>query len=218
MATTFRQRLISAREEIDWSQTQLGEEVGAAQSTVASWEREKKPNEPDLQMIRRLATKLNKSPEWLAFGTGTDVSADMVTLLEVDARAISGPGGMGEVLDSDRDAVTNKYYWPRAEFKRAFGVDGERVRLHNVIGDSMVTTLNPGEKVIVDVTDLIPSPPGIFVLWDGLGLVLKRVEFIAQSDPPKVRISSDNSRYQPYERLVGEAYIQGRVIGSWQRR
>ena len=82
----------------------------------------------------------------------------------------------------------------------------------------MLGTLNPGEKVLVDFRDTVASPPGIFVVWDGLGLVLKRVEFLAQSDPPKVRITSDNARYQPYERILEEAYIQGRVIGSWQRR
>jgi hypothetical protein len=57
------------------------------------------------------------------------------------------------------------------------------------------------------------------VLWDGLGMVVKRVEFMAYSEPPTVRIISDNVVYRPYERLLGEAYIQGRVIGSsWERR
>jgi len=215
---SFRERLIAAREEMGWSQAQLGEEVGAAQSTVATWERQKKPNEPDLATIRRLAQKLNKTPEWLAFNVGTDVGADMVALLEVDARAISGPGGLKEVLTNDSGAITNRYYFPKAEVRRSFGIDGDRIRLLDVIGDSMVATLNPGEKVMVNFTDTMPSPPGIFVVWDGMGLVLKRVEFVAQSDPPTVRISSDNPRYQAYERMIEEAYIQGRVIGSWQRR
>lgn len=52
---SFRERLIAAREEMEWSQTKLGEEIGAAQSTVATWERTKKPNEPDLSMIARIA-------------------------------------------------------------------------------------------------------------------------------------------------------------------
>jgi phage repressor protein C with HTH and peptisase S24 domain len=86
------------------------------------------------------------------------------------------------------------------------------------VGDSNVPSLNPGEKVIVNPADKVPSPPGFFVVWDGLALVLKRVEYVPHSDPPRVRISSDNPRYQPYERTLEEAYIQGRVIGSWQRR
>jgi hypothetical protein len=31
-----------------------------------------------------------------------------------------------------------------------------------------------------------------------------------------VRITSDNGKYDPYERTLDEAYIQGRVIGQWR--
>jgi phage repressor protein C with HTH and peptisase S24 domain len=84
-----------------------------------------------------------------------------------------------------------------------------------VVGDSMPVTFRPYDKVMVDTEDRTPSPPGIFVVWDGLNLVLKRVEYIAHSEPPRVRILSENPEYQPYERVVEEAYIQGRVLGKW---
>ena len=34
--------------------------------------------------------------------------------------------------------------------------------------------------------------------------------------PPRVKITSDNAKYDPYERTLEEAYIQGRVIGQWR--
>ena len=43
-------------------------------------------------------------------------------------------------------------------------------------------------------------PPGIFVLFDGLGLVAKWLEHVANSDPPTVRTISDNPVYAPHER------------------
>ena len=116
------------------------------------------------------------------------------------------------------EAVRHRYAFPRSEARALFGTAEDGVVIIEVKGDSMLGTLSPGEKVIVNRHDRVPSPPGIFVLWDGMGLVLKRVEYIPHSDPPKVRILSDNPRYSPYERMVDEAYIQGRVIGSWQRR
>lgn len=212
----FNQRLIAAREAIGWSQTALGEEIGAAQSTVATWERGK--NEPDLATITRIAKKLNRTPEWLAFEVGISADADMIHINEIDVRAYSGDGGLGEVMLGDESAVLRRYYFPKAEIKSAFGADPAHVQILEAIGDSMLGTINPGEKVFVNLGDTVPSPPGIFVVWDGLALVLKRIEFIANSDPPMVTISSDNPRYKPYDRLVGEAYIQGRVVGSWQRR
>lgn len=74
-----------------------------------------------------------------------------------------------------------------------------------------------GQCVMVDIEDKIPSPPGIFVVWDGLGLVIKRVEVMPGSDPLRVRIMSANPAYQPYERTLDEAHINGRVVGTWSR-
>lgn len=138
---------------------------------------------------------------------------------ELDVRAAAGPNGSAiEILHEREDeAVVARYGFPREGFRQLFGAAPERVRIVEVIGDSMAPTLLPGQRVLVDTNDVRPSPPGIFVVWDGMGLVLKRVEFVPHSDPPTVRILSDNARYPAYERPVGEAWIQGRVIGGWLR-
>lgn len=215
-AMKFHQRLTLAREAVDLSQTELGEDIGAAQSTVATWERGK--NEPDLATIRRIAKRTNRTPEWLAFEVGDSTPPDTIAMSEIDVRAHSGAGGLQEIREDDETAVLRRYFFPRAEFRSTFGADPAGVRVLEAVGDSMLGTISPGEKVFVNVEDRVPSPPGIFVVWDGAALVLKRVEYVPNSEPPKVTISSDNPRYKPYDRLVEEAYIQGRVIGSWQRR
>ena len=51
----------------------------------------------------------------------------------------------------------------------------------------------------------------IFVLFDGLGLVAKWLERVANSDPPTVRTISDNPVYAPHERSAEEANIVGRI-------
>ena len=50
----------------------------------------------------------------------------------------------------------------------------------------------------------------------GSDLLSKRVQALAHSQPMRVRISSDNPKYDDYERALTEAYIQGRVIGQWR--
>jgi hypothetical protein len=57
----------------------------------------------------------------------------------------------------------------------------------------------------------LPTPPGIFVLDDGMGLVAKRLEHIPNSDPPAVRVISDNKLYPEYERTAEEIRIIGRI-------
>src|SRR3546814_10596925 len=76
----------------------------------------------------------------------------------------------------------------------------------------MEPVLAAGDKVLIDNSRTAPSPPGIFVLHDGLGLVAKQVEYVPNTDPPKLVIKSANDRYQDYERPVDEVTISGRVI------
>src|SRR6266404_545760 len=54
--------------------------------------------------------------------------------------------------------------------------------------------------------------PGIFVIWDGMGIVAKRIEHVPHSESPKIVIKSINPEYQTYERDGEEVNIVGRVI------
>lgn len=80
-----------------------------------------------------------------------------------------------------------------------------------VVTHSMLPTLEDGDTVLVDMSQKIPQPPGIFVLHDGLGLVAKRLEHVPMSDPPRVQIISDNTRYPPYDCSADEVNIVGRI-------
>lgn len=143
---------------------------------------------------------------------------DSVRIFELDVRAFAGLGtdNDNEPLESP-EAIVGTYTFPANNFREAYGAQPDGVRLIAVRGDSMIPVLFPGQRVMVDTTDQVPSPPGVFVIWDGMGLVLKRIELILGSDPPSVRISSDNKNYQTYERTLEEISINGRVIGVWAR-
>ena len=129
-------------------------------------------------------------------------------------------GGDGEaaiLASQEAGAILGTFAFPRASFREMVPGPAEGVRVIAVRGDSMQPTLWPGQRVMVDINDKTPSPPGIFVVWDGLALVLKRIELVAGSDPMRVRIMSDNPKYTTYERTLDEAHINGRVVGVWAR-
>lgn len=46
-----------------------------------------------------------------------------------------------------------------------------------------------------------------------MGLVAKRLKHVPNSDPPAVRVISDNGFYSPYERSAEEIHIIGRIFG-----
>ena len=135
----------------------------------------------------------------------------MATLMELDLRA-----GAGQVSMIDSERIAAEWHIPADLFRAQTSAPLSALRIITIYGDSMEPELAAGTRVVVDTTDRTPSPPGVFVVYDGLGLVVKRLEHIARSDPARVRLTSDNPKYQPYELTIDEAQIQGRVIGRWR--
>jgi phage repressor protein C with HTH and peptisase S24 domain len=83
----------------------------------------------------------------------------------------------------------------------------------------MLPTLSEGDRILVDITHKAPSPPGIFVLWDGAGLVAKRVEVVevVPGEAARIRLHSDNALYSAYDCTPEEVHIVGRVVWAAKR-
>lgn len=141
-----------------------------------------------------------------------------VHIYEYDVRPQAGGGGDMPALDGNGEHAVVATWTMPAEYLRAFVAAPDAVRIVRIAGDSMEPDYPAGERVAVDTSHQVPSPPGVYVLWDGFGLVLKRVEILIGAEPARIRISSINPAYPPYERLLDEVRINGRVIGKWQWR
>lgn len=133
-------------------------------------------------------------------------------VVEVDVYAGMGGGGL-----ADEQRALGVWQVPTEWLRQEVRGDLQNLNIITLEGDSMADTLSPGDKVIVDLNRRLPSPPGLFVVWDGMALVAKRLEYLGQAVPPVVRITSDNPRYAPYERTIEEVSIIGRIMGRWQR-
>jgi hypothetical protein len=96
-----------------------------------------------------------------------------------------GMGG-GAIEDASADAV--RVMFPRRLIRDQLQARHDELRLVEVEGASMAPLLESGDQVLVNVAKRNPTPPGIFCLWDGYGIVCKLVERIPRTDPPSVRI------------------------------
>jgi phage repressor protein C with HTH and peptisase S24 domain len=119
--------------------------------------------------------------------------------------------GGGAVVTEDGDTPGRAYHFRQSWIRHKLKASPAQLRIMHVEGDSMAPTLLSGDAVLVDMTRQLPNPPGIFVLDDGMGLVAKRLEHIPNSDPPAVRVISDNKLYPEYERTAEEIRIIGRI-------
>ena len=211
-------RIAQARSGRGFSQAKIGEACGVTRAAVTQWE----SNEtiPETPKLIPLSDILDVAIDWLL--KGKSESPDLppvvnppgggyVPVPESSGRLAAGHGA------EDQDAETRDvHYFSENTIRYELNARPEDCEVIRVEGDSMVPTLRPHDRVMVDLSKKAPSPGGVFALFDGLSVIVKRLEYIHGSDPPTVRIISDNDRHPNYERTLEEAHIIGRVI--WRAR
>ena len=233
MEPKVSERLREMRDRAGFTVRGMADALGKPGSTYASYEREsyKQPVIP-VQLARALAPLLVDRGEpritleevmALAGVTGEiagetaretpKMNGRGIQVPELDARPQAG-NGAADIDESTGHQVVAHWTMP-AFYLRAFVEEPSAVVIIRVAGDSMEPDYPAGERVAVDTSHKVPSPPGVYVLWDGFGLVLKRVEIIPGSSPRKVRLMSINPGYPAYEVPLDEVQINGRVVGKW---
>lgn len=230
-------RMALHRKSRRWSQEQLGRIIGATSQQIGHLE--KGNRKLSLNWIKKLDQAFGplwrqEPPQNLTEPPkGSNVTTAMIgtppidhtvspvaAIDELDISAGAGAGGSilhdADSPDQNRIAVKMQWVLPSDITQHVTQSQPQWIKIIRVAGNSMVPDYIPGDRVMVDTRDTIPSPPGPFIVWDGLNIVIKFVQHLPHSDPPTVRLTSRHPDIAPYERVIDEAYIQGRVIGKWQ--
>lgn len=92
----------------------------------------------------------------------------------------------------------------------------EQIRIFTVQDNAMAPEFAAGETVLVDLSDGRPSPPGLFVISDGLGPIVRHCAVVPQSKPVQVRVTARNAMVEPCILLLDKVEIIGRVIARLQ--
>ena len=175
-----------------------------------------KSKNPSIVTLSKIANALAVSLSTLsgsdAAGVGASSSSKISqSYVSVPKLSIDISAGDGAEVNQDEFSNIEYYMFRRSWVCNKLATTPEHLRMLHVTGDSMEPTLNHGDVMLIDTSQTTPSPPGIFVLYDGFGLVVKRVEMLPSS-PPKLSIKSDNAQYSPYERSLEDTRIIGRVV------
>lgn len=181
------------------------------------------------ETLFKLAEVLETTPTYLIEGIheseGNRSTARSITspILEVDVRAGAGGGGVPvEYWEADAagnnipvEGIRSEWHLPPEITGQLLKAQPQHLRIFEVVGDSMEPRLHEGDRVFIDTRYRFPSPEGIFALWDGYGVVIKRLEIVRGSDPLRYRIISANESYTTYEATEDEARIIGRYAGRF---
>lgn len=217
-ANAIGQRLKLEMKKREISSAQLAKRADVKTSFIYDVISGKSAN-PSTVKLARVAEALGVS---LAYLVGSDGLPENRTRAKQPAEGdyvviprimVDVSAGGGAIVSSEQEGES--YYFRKAWIKDHLGASPDDMRMLYVRGDSMEPTLYHNDLILVDTTRKTPSPPGIFVLFDGFGLVAKRLEY-TQHTPPRIRIISDNPQYSVYERSAEETVIIGRI--AWFAR
>lgn len=136
-----------------------------------------------------------------------DDDGGLVVIPMHDVRASAGSGSL-----IDTESIIGRWPFPLEYLRHSLSLRSPRLSLIQVIGDSMEPTLKSGDAIMVDLADNNVAQPGIFALYDGAAVVIKRVEKIPSSKPNKLRLISDNPRHTSYDVPAMDVNIAGRVV------
>lgn len=132
------------------------------------------------------------------------------TITEYDIRASAGDGAL-----TSEENVRSQWPFDPSYLSDFLGLSTNALAIIEVRGDSMEPTLSSGDRVMVHLADKQISQPGIFIIYDGGGTVIKRVEKIPGQD--KLVLISDNPLHTRYEISGDDVQIVGRVVWAAKR-
>ena len=133
---------------------------------------------------------------------------------EVEVEASAGPGALADEYVAEKA----RWFLPEGMIRYEGGATPDAIRVLRVRGVSMEPELSEGDRLLVDTSRRIPAAGEMFVLWDGNGLVVKRVEPVAEPDQePGLRLKSTNTEYANYTAPAGEIQIVGKVLWTIRR-
>ena len=155
-------------------------------------------------------------PQVVAASPPTAIGGGMPGFSQVPELDVRASAGHGAFHDGDEE-IKAVWMFPDAVIRHELRARSANLRIITIDGDSMEPLLASGDRVLVDTSQRVPAPPGIFVIWDGLGIVAKRIEHIPTAEPSRIVIKSVNPIYGDYERPTEEVNIIGRVIWAGKK-
>lgn len=180
-------------------------------NTLSNW---KNRNTIALEKILDIARKEKISIDYILLGKDNEKNTHNVNNDGYHIRVLSHNVSAGTSSDIDGIDVFDtkqKIFIPRDLFK--FPVKEDKLRMTQVVGDSMLPKLHPGDWVILDITENFVGD-GLYVINYNNILMVKMLQ-VGQNGNMCIR--SLNPEYSSYE-LKSDTqeifYVLGRVIKS----
>lgn len=189
---------------------ELAKKAGVSQSGLRKWQNAQ--SEPGRDKLIALAKAGNVRLEWLATGEGPMREGekapggkdDYVLVPLYNDKVGAGPG---TVVENEREVARLAFL---KQWVKQKGLAIKDLALVIVCGESMEPTFSHGDMVLVEIGDGEVVRDGLHVLRINDHLMVKRLQLLPGN---RIRVTSDNPRYEPFEIGLSEEGDQIKVVG-----
>lgn len=154
-----------------------------------------------------LVAPLGETPSLLD-GTGALPSRDR----SESAGAPPGYVSVARLAGSVGVETTSAVLFPTSLIEAEFHGDARDFVIMEVEGPAMEPVLRARDQILIDSRRRVPVQPGLFALDQGLGPVVRWLEFVPGSEPPRYRVRAETPLSEPYEVEASTARLIGRVV------
>ena len=163
----------------------------------------------DLRHAKRPPTRKGRGRKPRGAHALAELVAPLTGIQEMEVEASAGAGALAD----EHVAEKARWFLPEGMIRHEGGANPDAVRVLRVRGESMEPELSEGDRLLVDTSRRVPATGEMFVLWDGNGLVVKRVERVAGTGGEAgLRLKSTNAEYADYTAPAGDIHIVGKVL------
>ncbi|MCK6418595.1 MAG: helix-turn-helix transcriptional regulator [Alphaproteobacteria bacterium] len=93
---------------------------------------------------------------------------------------------------------------------------GRRTQIYTIRETTMVPDFKPGERVLVDLDDVIPTRRGPFLISDGQNFMVRECALVVNSNPVEISVAAKAKNFLPQTLLLSDVNIIGRVMAKLQ--
>lgn len=211
---TVSQSLRQLRAAHGLSMRQIAEELGySAWTSYQHYETDYREDWLPVDVARRFMAWYRRAGHDAREIVGLVDPADRAKLLNGHAhRPHDQLDDVGQAHPPTDPAIVLRDVPPSATLESSFMIANTLTTHRDVmVGDSMAPTIAPGDEILVDTSDRIPTPGGIFKLQEELGVIYRQVEYVPFSKPSLVRIVPRNPAYATVEKPFAE--IRNKIVG-----
>lgn len=196
------------------TQKELADRLGVSRQTIHKLT--KGHQNINREWAHIIAPHLKTTEEYLLLETDRNEflenSNNVDKCLPISTLSVPAGAGGGYLIEANPETWGEPSYFDTRLIVERIRVNPEKLCSIQIEGQSMEPILNNGDTVLVNMEKNNVTEPGIFVIFDGDGIVCKWVERIVGSEPAQYRIKSENKRFSEYTVLAEQTQIIGRVV------